>query len=488
MTFIDGAVVLTLLALFIQAGSVFASLIFVQDISSFRERHIFSISFGAAGVSFCAIFLDAFGVLALTREFSVGVVRLSLGILLIVSWIIVPALLWNQTLRGVRIFCKARGIRYLLSVLLAVCCVIIVFRALPSLPPLAADEQVPSWIDYGVTKLAYFGVTVVAVLTGFAAVTTPASFLAPYLYRHRVDELKQSVTVMSQRQKVLANLWLAKRRSIAERWLKKNAAAAQQNGTRGSEGGDHSSFFRRITSFFVSSRDDGIEALDEECSGLEKMCMNNFLSLSEACEVLRVAQSGRSMSSMVSAVFGVILSVFAAIKVIQVTLGIVMSCSQRISPSTTGPATQMSSGGSGDGSIPLDDPAAVVEPASWLVELVIGSAAMRRIAAFFNAFMMITAIRGFLLIVFRLASRYVTFPSAAVTVLVFSFAMCAFFVAQLLMLRERVSDDELSVARVALGGIADAAHRKLNNACFAASFIATMLVRKFLLPSTSDEV
>jgi hypothetical protein len=468
MTIGDFVITLVLLLLFTHAGTVFASLIFVQDVSAIFERHIFSASFGVALVCFTTVFVESFGLSVLSRDGAVFTVRCGLAVLLVVSCAAVPTLSFNHFLRS---FSRLRGcasVRWPAAAAFAGTSVVVAFRALPAVhvagTPTFSDFSA-HWVEIGVGKLGYCGVTVMSVLAGFAAVTTPASFLVPYILRSKVDTLQQTVAVMTKRQKVLANLWLSKQRFVSERWASKRAVEQNQQHR-------HKSFTQRVASVFSSNEDSALAATEQECRGLQTMCVNNFLVLSEVCEALRVAQAGHSVSSKVGALFGIFLSVFAGAKVLQVFVSLGLAAAQRAGLMDTRNDVAESPGASGQGS----------EPASWLVELLIGSHAMRRIAALLNAFMMITAIRGFLLVIFRLSNRYVTI-SASLTVLLFSFAMCAFFVAQLLMMRQRMSEgEEVGVLWQALeGSKADATgHVRLHNACFAISFVATLVVRRFL--------
>jgi hypothetical protein len=337
---------------------------------------------------------------------------------------------------------------------------------------------------------------VMGVMAGFAAVTTPASFLAPYLQRGQGARLQVAMAALAKQQHVVLGLWLAKQRTISERWAAKRSSNASHAAALNHPGAQPNPNFsvQRILRWwrcvvFGSDDDDttmavsNLSLLEDESRGLQTMCVQNFLALCEVSERYQTACSGDKLSSRLGAVVGCFLAVFAALKVGQVFVSLGLSAAQ----------WAWVGGGTAQQSLLNEEPSAMAVSAgdggrgvlelvaAWIAELLIGSESVRRtIASGVNGFMTITAIRGFLLVIFRLSSRYMTI-SAAQTVLLCSLAASAYFVAQILMMRQRDDQVEGVLRRALVGELADAAgHVRLHNVCFAISFVSTMVGERLM--------
>lgn len=344
-------------------------------------------------------------------------------------------------------------------------------RVLPSSGPHAS--LLAQWTP----KVASVGAMAMGMVTGFAAFTTPYNCLLPFLVKGRSEQTAAYVGALQRRQRHLLALWGKKQAMLFElQYRQPNTTASSSEGERGSGGGLLSQWFRGGSSATAHT----IESLQSECDGIQRVSSLIYFQTHEAEELLQYAQSSnvQSWRGLLSAGTGIVLSLFALAKVcmtvyLHLPVWLVGGSGNRDNIASSSfdwnqsmvPEASTTTTHSGDNSS-LSIVAAWSTVSTWL-----------------SVALVVVAVRGFLLVVFRLTSTFASALRPVTMLHAFATLMGSYFIAQLVLWSSDVG------VRSCVGTFGEENYRALpiqalqsiNSLSFSISFVLTGIVRRFVL-------
>lgn len=462
-------------------GGLFLQLIFVVTSNdSLLEQFYFKATFAVIVALYAAALGDASSIFP--KAFTSGALTLALGLLVGAVVILGPCWSSHRLLTdffGTRTYSRALSrspLRTMRSIMIALTSLVFsglayiaAWRGLP-LSPSITGEVLTIW-DVVFGKVAYVGVVGMGVLGGYAAFSTPQAFLMPYLSRNGGEQAVVLLQALSKRQRYLVNLWAQKKRHIAQ--LHAQVSANEGNRSSTSRAASISSWIAGAVARVGGGGQQTIEQLESECSGIEKVSTSIFLQTQDVHQAISVAERGRSFTSRAGALVGVFLSIYAAGRVLLITLNVVIDV-----------AFANNVGGSGAGS-DSNDGGQVPRALSLLLSVVGNNAsdggALTRAAILFNALTILMSLRGFMLTIFRLTTSYASSVSSRTMIVTFTTCMGAYFIGQVLMLRLQLPNDSHSSLVTIIGALPRQPYQRLNDVCFLASCILAFLLHRFVL-------
>lgn len=471
------------------------TLLFVHNVTAVRSRHLFSLVFMISGLMFSVILLD-FGTSVLQRETTSAVLRGSMDSLLVLVVFILPVL-------TIRSFVDDIGIRNAKFKNVVTAAVLIAFyifadRVLPSTEEvivhgstldknvvpggtvapkalIASEEETADPVgapdatrmatvtERFLARAAFFGVIFMALLGGYAAVATPRAYLTPFWSRNSQSTARHLVSALSKRHRHVVDLWAAKQRQLVLISAAENTGSTNNNSSGGG-GGRVAGFVSWIADTITSTASQKAQ-LTAEVDGLCRVSLSLFMQISDAEEMLKLAESGRSAKGVAFASFGLVLSLYCVFKMLLTTVNLVL---WRFS--TTDPVTRL-----------------FQLLTIWINLDVDVGFYVSRIALIFNVVVIISAMRGFLVTTFRITTQFMSAVGANTTVLFFSLCMGLYFIAMLLLMRLSLPEQHRLVLSDVIGQLPFYYYHRLNDACFVLSCIVTYVVQRFVLTDPTLE-
>jgi hypothetical protein len=324
--------------------------------------------------------------------------------------------------------------------------------------PDAANLVVCSGIVDAITaRAAFIGVCLVGVLGGFAIVSTPVAYLEPVLRWKAVSLAEKRVGDLAARQAHVQRMWSGKRGQLALLIAARRSNAASQAGQASTS---NTGFFSRIRSAATAAFDTGDaneQALTAECEGYAHVSTGLFLAAQEAIELHATAINSRSWRGVLFTSYGVLLSLYCVIKLLMTSVNLLLGRFSAVDPVTrtfailgviTGDATYF-------------------------------TAQLANVALAFNAAMVVSAIRGFLILVFRLTcnNRAVT---AETSLFAFSLVLALYFLGLAVLMRLSLPNDFRTLLAEALGALPYRYYHWWHDVVMLVSAAATIGVRRFL--------
>lgn len=427
-------------------GATFMRLIFVHNINSIGSRHLFSIVFTLSGTMFLLVLIDLAGDMS---PFSTETIRLTLSLamplLLLLSALVAPLLSLNSLLGDFGV--RRRWLSVVLSVILLIIVYIFSFKSLPSLETMSEQAQEVAQVhtlwELVLAKASIFGVVLMGLLSGFAAVATPVAYLSPYLVRNTKETAKEVAASLARRQAYVLSTWAQKRSALAL------AKCSQPQSTE--------TGFKWLKKKIGFGGSPHVDQLLSECAGFEKVSLSLFLQSQEAETMQVLSDAGKSYKGIIFAFYGVILSLYCIGKTFWTTVNLVLSRFSMVDPVTR--AIQLLTIFTG-----------------WEIDV-----AVSQLALVFNTLMVISAIRGFLIMLFRLTSSYLSAVGGNTTVLFFSAWSGLYFIAMLLLMRLSFPQENRSVITEVIGPLPYTFFHRLYDVIFVVACGITYLIRKVLL-------
>ena len=464
-------------------GSTFLRLVFVHNVTVIPARHIFNAVFTCAGLMFVMVLCD----LAEIVTFRQQVLLVSLMSCLVLSTLVVPALalsgLWQDIGVSKPRLKYAFTIGTLLTLYFFVGKIIptddVVYEvtsspgAVPSVdgsnaafgPPNNTDSRQMTFGEHVLAGAAYLGVAIMAVLGGFAAVATPLAYLAPFFQRNNLEATKALCDSLAYRLQHITDAWLAKRRDLAVLLDKQRQASINAGGNGAANGGGRSGGWGGITgglkwfSDKLGMRDRQADTLRVECEGLEQIATSLYLQLHEAEEAHNIANFGRSIRAILFATFGLILSFYCIGKVLLTIFNLFF---RRFS--TVDPVTRFFT--------------LAAQFTGYTFDV---AAAVDKVALGFNAAVTLSAIRGLLVMVFRITTKHLSgLLSANTTVLFFSTFVGLHFIAMLLLMRLSLPAQNRSALTEVIGPLPFYYYHRWHDTLFVLSAIGTGALKRLL--------
>ncbi|KEG06551.1 hypothetical protein DQ04_13381010 [Trypanosoma grayi] len=461
-------------------GNLFGRLVFVYAIERTTTQLCFVSIFALSTFIFIVGLLDAskMGSLYFSMGFCTHALRLAIVADIVIISVLCPlGILWS--------FLRSLRLRHFLPLLVGCSLLVVVFgvrapllvlvRRLPGFG-VQGDVARISW-DAATTGVALLGVLAVGVLSGYAAVTTPAAFIRPLVVKGSGEGARAALGVLAKRQRHLLSLWISKQRHIAEAW----GAAAP------SVGGGKPRVWNWVTKSLRSTvgggglrrGGDDVAKLKAECNGIQAVSMAVFLEMSEMDSLVRSAESGATWRGWADALLGVLLLFHTVLKLVFTIISLLRWGMSSADNPTASP-------------LPEDTATRVVNfLETYGLATPHSEGAEQRIvwvSLVLNAWMIMCSIRGFLLTVFRLVMTYTTFLSVDTTVLGLTAGMGAYFVGQMLLLHlspQLESQSVLFVVRQEQLPMNEM-YRHLNDLVFVISSIITVfVVQCFGSPTTA---
>ncbi|EAN89854.1 hypothetical protein C3747_15g402 [Trypanosoma cruzi] len=471
MAVLEAFFALLLFILLCYLGILFGRLVFVYTIERRTTHFCFVVIFALSTLIFSLVLLDAskLGVLIFSVSFSTQALRLALVADLAVISVLCP-------------FCIAclllHNLHFRRGYLLLICCGLFVLicrdrvllvewiRRLSrfSLP---WDSAMTVW-NAVTTGTALMGVLAVGVLSGYAAVTTPAAFLRPLVVKDSGERARAALGVLAKRQRHLLLLWVKKQCQIAETWR----GGAPLTSSADSGGRVWSWMAKSVRGRALVEKGDDIVRLRAENDGIQAVSMAVFLQMSEMDSLVRSAESGATWRGWVNALLGVVLLLHAFLKLLFTTINLrwfvfPVSSAPPLSEDT---ATRV---------VRLFETYGLATPT--------GGESDQRIvwvSVFLNAWMIVNSVRGLLLTVFRLVTTYTTFLSVDTTVLGLTVGMGVYFVGQLLLLRLSPTVESESALSTVLEEQLPRSdmYCHLNDLVFVMTSIVTLVAQRCMVP------
>lgn len=481
---------LSLLIVFLcstSGGSLFLQLVFVHNVRSSRERHLFSLIFGIVMTLYGVIFFDlSFG--TATSWLSKEILRngchgLVLAQLILVAFVGPLWGLWSMvedltggSRRLERKWDAREKIISFVSVVLLLALYYFSWRVLPSLEIVLdknGAERDATRMEILYAKVAVFGTAGMGILSGYAAFSTPYSFLLPVLLSRNREQAQNLVGALQRRQRYLLQIWGQKKRQIA---LNHHQAMKQGGGGAQPTSGKLGWLASPWSSKSSQSGQAQAEQLSTECEGIERVCMSVFLQLNDAQQMVEIADRNGANQTRTSrlrrgcgVVFGVILSLYASGKIVGMILNFIVVA-------LGGGGSRAISSSSGNAKV-----IQFVLLFSGLADNGEGPLLVSRASLVFSGVMIFLSIRGLLLTIYRLTTLYASTLGPATMVIGFSTFMGAYFTAQVLMLRLQLPHDSNSVLAEALSGLPLPFYQKINDVCFLLSCAVTFFIRRYVL-------
>lgn len=313
----------------------------------------------------------------------------------------------------------------------------------------AAPALCTTLVDAILARGAFIGTCFVGILSGFAIVATPASYLLPVLQWKAVATAEKRVADLVSRQQHVLAMWSSRRRSLASL-----EATAAKEGQREAGG-----FFSRVRSAATAAWDGGsrTEHLKVECDGYGQVSMGLFLAMQEADELRQTARTARSWRGVLFVLYGVILSVYCVLKLFITAVNLALGRFSAKDPVTR----------------TIELVSTVMTDAAWLGEW-LGSAAF-----VFNAAIILAAIRGFLILVFRLTAhnRAVT---AETSLYVFSAFMALYFLGLTVLMRLSLPTESRALLVGAIGSVPFRHYHFWNDVVMLITAGVTLVVKRSL--------
>ena len=458
-TISDVGTVVLLLMFMALMGSTFLELIFVYNVSTLCSRHFFAFIFATSTTMFLVVLIDMSNGL-LSQESTSTTLFVLLAVTLTLTTFVGP---WLTIFS----FCGDCGVRQLflrltISGILLACLFLGSQYTLPSLQEIevlhtnrrfeGGKVSNATLTEVTIGKVSFFGVIAMGILSGFAAIATPYSFLSPFLRRHGVGDARILLSALMKRQHYLLHLWGTKERIIAQH-VKEHEISGK--GAQGKM--KKSTFLGWIRESIAGPSSPTIEQLKTECDGIQKVSLSIFLQMSDAEAAVVIGENGNTWRGTICLAFGITLLGHAVIRMISTALNLFEHSGEAV------------------------DPVSRIFNAMSAGEETNIKRYARPFTVFFNALLIIMSIRGFLLAIFRMTSKFSSSLSPNTTVLLFSTSFGAYMVAQLLMMRLNLPTESRSVVTDVLGKLPFSYYGMLNNACFAISATVSFVLRRFVL-------
>jgi hypothetical protein len=326
-------------------------------------------------------------------------------------------------------------------------------------PDAGANPPCTGWTDAITARVALLGVFLVGTLGGFAIVSTPASYLEPVLRWRAVSLAERRVGDLLSRQLHVSRMWCAKRTALAlVVSSKKHSTVHGAGGAAPAAGG----FFSRLRSAFEAG-DASEHSLTVECEGYSHVSTGLFLAAQEAVELHTTAAKSRSWQGVVFTGYGAKRSCYCGVQHVMTMAHLLHG---RVSP--------------------LDpDPRAFT-----ILGLVTGdsmgflSTQLANVSLLFNAAMVVSAIRGFLILVFRLTcnNRAVT---AETSLFAFSLVLSLYFLGLAVMMRLALPNDLRALLAQAIGALPYRYYHWWHDVVQLCAAVATLAVRRFMFDDAS---
>ena len=332
----------------------------------------------------------------------------------------------------------------------------------------AASEGCAGLYAATISRAGVVGVVVVAALGGFAAVATPAAYLAPLVALATPGQARRyskALDALGRRQRYVIGVWASKQRALAQ-------ARLQLALSSGSGGGGGGGMFNRLKSAFDGSGsvERRIELLSVECEGYSTVSLGIFLETEEAADASRMVTAARTWRGAIYALYGVTLGVYCGFKVAVTAFNLVFGSFSDVDPVTNA----------------LTTAAAWIPTLPTLIGESIPSFAFR-VAFGFNCIIIVSAIRGFLILIFRLTShnRAVT---AETSLLAFTWAMSLYFIGMALMMRKSLPAAFRQSLIGAVGGAAVPLphYHAVHDAWFVVFVVGTGAAKRYLQGSETE--
>ena len=286
------------------------------------------------------------------------------------------------------------------------------------------------------------GVCLVALLGGYATVTTPLGYLLPVLWRRNGAMAVKYADDLGRRQQHLINVWMERRRALflardGQRRRQMGLSVAPYSSTTSGSGGLHravgagggrgtgggaasppSSSTETIWGKLKSTVTGGgrggsatAEQVASQADGYSQLSLGVFLQAQEAEDMRRIAASGRSVSGLLFAVWGAILSVYAVTKLSMTFVNLLFGRFSTVDAVTRAvglllAADEVMTGAAGAAAPPQSTSSKAGGGAAML--LVVG-----RLSFLVHAVVVVSAIRGFFITIFRLTTTTTTSSTGA---------------------------------------------------------------------------
>ena len=326
-----------------------------------------------------------------------------------------------------------------------------------SVVPEAADvAPCAGFFDVITARAAFVGACLVGVLGGFAIVSTPLAYLEPVLRWTALSAAERRMSDLKSRQQHVVRMWASKRTALAALSASHLGAAANNNNACGASGAS-GGFFSRLRSAFDGGSGLTEEGLAFECEGYSHVSSGLFLATQEASETLALAVTARSWKGAVFVAYGIIMSLYCVVKLLTTAGNLLLGRFSSVDP---------------------------VPRAFTVIGLIAGettylTSQFANIALAFNTVMVISAVRGFLVLVFRLTcnNRAVT---AETSLFAFSLVLSLYFLGLAVLMRLSLPTDFRSLLAQAVGALPYRYYHWWHDVVMLTASLSTLLVRRML--------
>ena len=334
-------------------------------------------------------------------------------------------------------------------------------------------EYCLSFFSATLARVGVIGAVFVSALGGFASVATPAAYLGPLLM-FRSNLWEQTLDSLQRRQRAMINRLASKRRALADAQMLLYTKRGEQ-GSKGSEQGGglfgilSSTMVQMTGGFSASNLQRKIDMLELECESFGLVSLDIFLQTEEVAERARMAAAVKTWKGPFLASHGIILGLFSTFKFCATVWNLFRGSFSMVDPVTNGLTT------AAKWAPWLPDFLLSYLPGSPTVEAMAG-----QIAFLFNMIIIVSALRGFLLLVFRLTCRNSMTLSPESLLLVFAWFMSLYFLGMSLLLRKSLPERSRLSLITAVGGreVPSAHYHWVHDVCFALFVCGTTVVKR----------
>eukprot|EP00759_Apiculatamorpha_spiralis_P026282 PhF_6_TR29328/c0_g1_i2/m.43042/K22193/GPR89, GPHR; golgi pH regulator len=403
-------------------GSTFLDLVFLQDVHQLQSKTAFGIVFSMSFVELIMVlsqsaqWLDG-GFRGVVWKMSMLSSQTLLGFVIPIC--IVIALLYDTSSR------RSSSKRTFGSTLTALGGILIVCALGGFVCVLS------SWVSEKVIRgMAFSGVALMAVLSGYGAVTTPYTYLLPYFWRtERVDLLELQRSLHTTLEQVLT-------KSIQMAKLKKQSSSSATTGGGSTLNTTPPSGISKVWSAVKqfgsssSSVEASIAELQREIVTLHSNGSSIYIQTHEAAERSESVALSFTLKGRLYTFLGVFLSVYCVCKVCLTCVNLLLQRSSSIDPVTR---------------------AVTLLSTTFGLESLNLIAYVNQISFMFLTILIASSVRGLLLSIFKALTAYASTIGAETITLAFTEAMGLYFFACVILIRGNLPIQHRAEVTEALG-------------------------------------
>lgn len=347
-----------------------------------------------------------------------------------------------------------------------------------------------------VSRVATLGVVIMGLLSGYAAVASPYNFTVPFfVWRDKEESLLKIRDQLTRKQRYVLSLLANKKSQIAQEHyaaLHTSTSAgdgltvAEAQGEIAAARGGWLSRWNPLSAANLQRRQVGrragrVNLLRQECQGCSHLSMTLFFQSAKVESMLVEARRGSSHIGRCYAVVGIFFAVYALCKLALTIAGLVLFRLATEDPVSraVGIFTSILS------ALHLQQSPLWIEVSS---QVVVG------LAFAVNTWMLALSIRGLLLIVFQVTLTFSSFVTPDSTCVGLAMVMGAYWIGQLVMLRQSLPSalpssagteaavgQPFNVLFVVLGRLPVYYYQRLHDWCFLCGLAFTVVAHRFVL-------